>query len=254
MTGDPHDQQTPEQPPGGGRARGTVWLALTVVLGTLVLLWGADRLARWGAESALTRAVQEQTGGLERPVVRIEGGPVLLQVLRGRYDHVQVALDSVSSGPLRLQDYTAELDGVFLSFHDLLDGNTGGVFVEDAAEEAFLRTEDLQRYLRFTGRPLAVEGSADGRLRLSGPVEVLGEAFTASAVVELGSDGATLLLRPVQLDAGRSLQGLAELLVTQRFSLRVPLDPLPFAGSVTGIELRENGLEVRTAGRAVVVG
>ncbi|MGY1634411.1 hypothetical protein ACI784_22150 [Geodermatophilus sp. SYSU D01186] len=69
----PAPGSAPSVPPAAGRGR-TVALALTVVLGTVLLLWGADRLARWGAGSVLSRAVQEQTGVLDPPAVTV--GPV----------------------------------------------------------------------------------------------------------------------------------------------------------------------------------
>ena len=134
--------------------RATVALALTVVLGTALLLWAAEWLARAGAESVLARAVQEQTGVLARPTVQVHGSPVLLQALRGRYDDVEVDGGTVSSGPVRLRAVEAELSGVYLSFHDLLDGNTDEVFVERSVERALLTHDDLDRYLRFTSRRL----------------------------------------------------------------------------------------------------
>ncbi len=234
--------------------RRTIWLAVTVVLGTIVLLWTADRLARWGAESVLARALQEQTGVQERPTVEVHGGPVLIQALRGRYDHVEVAIESVSSGPLRLDDYAADLRGVYLSFPDLLDGNTGQLFVEQAVEDAFLAHEDLERYLRFTGRALDVEAAGDSQLRVSGPVDVLGTVLPVSALVSIDAEGDALVLRPTRLDVDRPLEGLAELLVTQRFSLQVPLDPLPFGQRLTDIEVRPSGIAVGTAGSGVVLG
>jgi hypothetical protein len=192
---------TDTRPPSddaGGRRR-TAALAVTVVLGTVLLLWGADRLARWGAESVLTRAVQEQTGVLERPTVEVQGGSALLQALRGRYDDVEVRIGALSSGPLRVEDYAADLDGVYLSFHDLLDGNTARVHVERAAEAAFLTYDDLDRYLRFAGRDLHVEAADGGQLRVRGTVDVLGEARTVSALVRVGTEDAGIVLRPTHL-------------------------------------------------------
>ncbi|MGY1707407.1 DUF2993 domain-containing protein [Geodermatophilus sp. SYSU D00697] len=257
MSGDLRDAPataTPPSPDAGGRRR-TAALALTVVLGTVLLLWSGDRLARWGAESVLARAVQEQTGVLERPTVTLEGGgPVLLQALRGRYDAVAVDVDSLSSGPLRVEDYTADLEGVYLSFHDLLDGNTAHVHVERAAEAAFLTYDDLDRYLRFAGRDLDVEAADGGRLRVSGTVDVLGEVRTVSALVGVGTEDAALVLRPTRLEAAEPLDGLSELLVSQRFTVRVPLDPLPLGQVVEEVRVQPGGVAIRTSGTAVRLG
>jgi hypothetical protein len=256
VTGGPRQAagDSPVGPPAGaGRGR-TAALALTVVLGSVLLLWGADRLARWGAESVLSRAVQEQTGVLDPPTVTVGGGPVLLQAVRGRLDDVEVRIDALSSGPLRVEDYAADLHGVYLSFHDLLDGNAARVHVERATEAAFLTYDDLDRYLRFAGRSLDVEPAPDGLLRVGGTVAVLGETRTVSALVEVDAEDAALVLRPTRLESGEPLDGLSELLATQRFTVRIPLDPLPLGQAVEAVDVRPTGLAVRTSGTGVRVG
>ena len=239
--------------PSHGR-RATVVLALTVVLGTALLLWAAEWLARTGAESVLARTVQERTGVLEPPTVRVQGSPVLLQALRGRYDDVEVDIGTVSSGPVRLRDVEADLSGVFLSFHDLLDGNTDRVFVEQATEQALLTYDDLDRYLGFTGRPLDAEPAGDGRLRLSGTVDVLGGVWSISALARVEPEDGALLVEPTQLDASEPLEGVEELLATQRVTFSLPLDPLLVEDRGVDVAVQPSGLAVRTSGSGVVLG
>lgn len=232
----------------------TVALAVTVVLGTALLLWGADRLTRWGAESVLARAVQERTGVTEPPTVRVEGGWVLLQALRGRYDDVRVTLPSISSGPLRMSDYTGKFNGVYLSFSDLLDANTDRVYIQQATEQARLTYDDLDRYLGFVGRALDAEPDDDGQVRLTGSVDVLGEVRKVSALTRVESEDGALLVRPTRVESAEPLEGLAELLVAQRFTFAVPLDPLLFEDRPTDVAVGPDGLLVRTSGTGVVLG
>jgi len=241
-------------PDGVPGRRPTAVLAVVVVLGTVLLLWAADRLARTGAESVLARAVQERTGVLEPPAVDVGDGPVLLQALRGRYDDVSVDLDVVSSGPLRLRDLSADLGGVYLAFPDLLDGTTSGVYVERSAEQALLTYDDLDRYLRFTGRSLDAEPAGDGQLHLTGSVEVGGAVRPVSALVGVTAEDGALLLEPTQLDSPAPLQGVEELLVRQRFTVPVPLDPLLFEGRGVDVAVRPEGLAVGSSGDGVVLG
>ena len=236
------------------RRRPTVVLAVVVVLGTALLLWVAEWLARTGAESVLARTVQERTGVLEPPAVEVGGGPVLLQALRGRYDDVAVDLDVVSSGPVRLRDVSADLSGVYLSFPDLFDGNTERVYVEQAAEEALLTHDDLDRYLRFTGRLLDAEPAGEGQLRLTGTVDVPGGIRPVSAVAEVAPEDGALLVRPTRLDTPDALTGVEELLVRQRFTFPVPLDPLLFEDRGVDVAVQPAGLAVRTSGSGVVLG
>ena len=68
----------------------TVALAMTVVVGTLLLLWGGDWLARQGAQSVLSQQVQDATGTVSSPAVRVHGFFFLPQVIAGRYDNVEI--------------------------------------------------------------------------------------------------------------------------------------------------------------------
>ena len=240
-------------PAAHGR-RAVVALAVTVVLGTALLLWAADRLTRWGAESVLARALQERTGVTQAPVVEVRGDWVLLQALRGRYDDVRVDTPSLSSGPLRMRDHAADLGGVYLSFPDLLDGNTDRVFIEEAAEQALLTYDDLDRYLGFVGRALDAEPAGDGQVRFSGSVDVLGEVREVSALSRIESEDGALLVRPTGVQSAEPLEGLAELLVTQRFTFAVPLDPLLFEDRATEVAVEPSGLVISTSGTGVVLG
>ncbi len=244
---------TDDVSPEPGR-RPTVVLAVVVVLGTALLLLVAEWLARTGAESVLARAVQERTGVLEPPAVEVGDGPVLLQALRGRYDDVAVDLGVVSSGPVRLREVSADLSGVYLSFPDLLDGNTDRVYVEQSLEEALLTYDDLDRYLRFTGRLLDAEPAGDDRLRLAGTVDVPGGLRPVAALAEVAPEAGALLVRPTQLDTPDPLRGVEELLVRQRFTFPVPLDPLLFEDRGVDVAVQPAGLAVRTSGSGVVLG
>jgi DMSO/TMAO reductase YedYZ molybdopterin-dependent catalytic subunit len=244
---------TDPAPPVHGR-RATVALALTVVLGTALLLSGAEWLARAGAESVLSRALQERTGVLDRPTVQVHGGPVLLQALRGRYDDVAVDSGAVSSGPVRLRDVEAELSGVYLSWHDLLDGNADEVYVEGTVENALLTYDDLDRYLSFTGRRLDAEPAGEGQLRLTGAVDAPGGVRAVSALAEVAPEAGALLVRPTRLDTPAAQSGIEELLLRQRFTFPVPLDPLLFEQGDVGVVARPDGLGIRASGSGVVLG
>ena len=137
-----------------------VRIAAGVLVGTVLLLWVADLLARRSAEKLVAQALQEQTGTLEETVVTVRGPFFLPQVLRGRYDDVELSMEGVTSGPLRIASVDARLEDVYLSFHDLLHGDTDRLLVTGSEAEAFLSYDDLNRYLEMTGRPLSRHGPA----------------------------------------------------------------------------------------------
>jgi hypothetical protein len=186
--------------------------------------------------------------------VQVHGSPVLLQAVRGRYDDVEVDSGTVSSGPVRLRAVEADLSGVYLSFHDLLDGNTDEVFVERSVERALLTHDDLDRYLRFTSRRLEAEPADEEQLRLTGTVDTSGGVREVSALAGVAPEAGALLVRPTQLDTPAGLDGLEELLLRQRFTFPVPLDPLLFEEGDVDVAVQPDGLAIRVSGSGVVLG
>ena len=231
----------------------TLGLAFSTLVGIVLLLWGTDWLARRAAESLVARALHEQTGTFERPSVEVRGTFFLPQVLRGRYDEVAIAMEGVSSGPLRIESVHAELRDVYLSFHDLLYRNADRLLIADTATEALLTYEDLNRYLELTGRPLTVESEEPGELRVTGSVDVLGTTLDASADTELGSADGALVIEPTRIGGVDGLDRVTELLLDQRFTFRVPLDPLPFGQEITGLDVGDQGILVDVTGSWVAL-
>lgn len=241
-----------------GPARGTrrQWLlpAVVFVVAVVLLLWAADWLARRVAESVLASSVQQGTGTAGPPSVDVHGTFFLPQVLRGRYDRVDIAAEGLVSGPLRIDSLDARLTDVHLGFGDLLRGRTDRIVIGAAEERALLTYADLNRYLELTGRPFDVAPAADGRLKLTGSVEVLDRTLDASAEARLTTADGALLVEPTRIGAARELDRISRLLLGERFTVRVPLDPLPFGQRLTGVQVARDGVRVDAAGTGVVLG
>ncbi len=235
------------------RKRRTVAVALSVILGSMLLFWGADWLARLGAQSLLASSIADYTGSRDSPTVRIGGGFFLPQVIRGRYDHVEVAMDSISDGPLRLESLTADLYGVHVPFHDILVGQSNSVAIDRTHEAALLRWEDLNSYLEFTGRTVRIEPSGDGQVLLTATTNLLGNSVSASAEAELSAEDGGIAVHPRRLQTQSPIDSASELLLGRRFTFIIPLDPLPFGQTVTEIGVRDDGLLVQAQGVNIVV-
>lgn len=235
-------------------ARSTVALALVVVLGTAALLWAAAGLGRVGAQSLLTRLVQQRTG-VEQPEVQVRGAFLLPQVIRGRYDDVQVDLASTGSGPLRLTDVHAELRGVRLPFHDVLVQDVHRVEIAHVTEDATVTWDDLNRYLRLTSRPVTVSPTGTpGEVRLVGAVRVLGRTVDATAEATVAADGDGVAIRPTRVETGvTGLDRASRLLLAERFAVRIPLLDFPFGRLVTAVTTERDGLHVRAIGDRIVL-
>ena len=82
---------------------------------------------------------------------------------------------------------------------------------------------------------------------------MLGEPVSASTRAALSADGGALAVRPTEVDTDTALDPASSLLLGQRFSFLVPLDPLPFGQRLTGVEATRSGLVVRARGDDVVL-
>src|SRR5919202_6856717 len=90
------------------------------VVAVFFLGWGADALARLGAEGLLARNIQNATGVREAPVVNVRGFAFVPQVVRGAYSQVDVTTRGITSGPLRVDRVSSRLLDVRVPFHDVL--------------------------------------------------------------------------------------------------------------------------------------
>lgn len=236
------------------RRRDLAVLVVTAVLGAALLLWGADRLARSSAEALVVREVQRLTGTVAPPEVELSGSWFLLQAFTGNYDRVQVTLRGPSNGPLRVERLDAQLSGVRLPFSELVLRDPGVIGVGSASSRSVLTYADLNRYLEFTGRPFTVgPGGGPREVAIRGKAQVLGGEYEVSAEAVLGAEAGGLTVTPVRLDAGTDLGGAAEVLLRQRLTFLVPLDPLPFGQQVTDVTAGPDGLVVRTGSGALAL-
>ncbi len=116
--------------------------------------WGADALARLGAEALLARNIQNATGVSEPPVVEVRGFAFVPQVVRGAYNEVDVTTRGITSGPLRIERVDSQLFDVRVPFHDVLVQDIRRVGIGRSVEDVTLRFDDLNAYFDATGRPL----------------------------------------------------------------------------------------------------
>ena len=232
----------------------TLALAVAVAAFTVAMLWVSDSLARVGAQSLIARAVQQGIGTPNRPSVHVHDRSFLLEVIRGRYADVDITAAPVVSGPLRIAEVHAVLHGVRLSLHDVLVRDTHRIVIDRSAETATFHYGDLNRYFAATANPLKVAFARKGEVRLTGTVRVLGTSVSASADARLSFVAGALAITPTQFDLGSSgLDQASRVLLGQRFTVRIPLQALPFGQSVTRIDVARSGILVHASGRNLVI-
>jgi LmeA-like phospholipid-binding len=235
------------------RAR-TAIEAIIFVTAVFFLGWGADALARAGAEALLARNIQNATGVSEPPVVDVQGFAFVPQVVRGAYNEVHVTTRGISSGPLRIERVDSQLLDVRVPFHDVLVQDIRRVGVSRSVEDVTLRYEDLNAYFDVTGRPLQLAPAENGETRLTGVVDVLSQQIRVSATVTLSVAGETLRITPREINTGNTtLSQASRLLLGQRLALSVPLGTLPFGHQLTNVAASPDGIRLRAEGVAIIV-
>src|SRR5918997_1111354 len=132
------------------------------VTAVFFLGWGADALARAGAEALLARNIQNATGVSEPPVVDVQGFAFVPQVVRGAYNEVTVTTRGVTSGPLRIDRVDSQLFDVRVPFHDVLVQDIRRVGISRSVEDVTLHYEDVNTYFTLTGRPLQLAPAENG--------------------------------------------------------------------------------------------
>jgi hypothetical protein len=235
--------------------RGRTAIEVVVFVTAVFFLgWGADALARMGAEALLARNIQNATGVSEPPVVDVQGFAFVPQVVRGAYNEVNVTTRGITSGPLRIDKVDSQLFDVRVPFHDVLVQDIRRVGIGRSIEDVTLRYEDLNAYFDATGGSLQLAPGENDQTRLTGTVDVLSQRIQVSATVSLSVVDETLRVTPRQIDTGSTtLSRASRLLLGQRLRLTVPLGTLPFGHQLTTVAVSGQDIRLRAEGSAIIV-
>ncbi len=237
----------------GGRRRRVLPVA-AVILAVVAFLWGADALARLGAESQVARVVQGATGAESPPQVVVRGAFFLPQVIRGAYREVDVVTVGLTSGPLRVERVESQLTDVRVPFHDVLVRDIRRIGIGRSVERVTLRYDDLNAYFSGTGRQISLAPADGGLVEVTGSVDVLNRHLTVRTDVLLSVADGDLRLTPQTIDtAGVTLGAAGRALLAQRLTLSVPLGTLPFGHDLTQVAAGPDALAITATGSAIVV-
>jgi putative drug exporter of the RND superfamily len=247
----------------GGRAsrRWPRWRLPTKIVAQLVIVaaayalagWGLDWLSRIGAQSLVARSIQRAEHLAIRPNVDVHGWFFVPQVVSGEYDEVDVFVQDIHDGPLRLADVRAQLYGVHVPLHDVVTRDVSAVPVDRTHETVTLTYADVNAYLRAEGEALTVAAGPPGEIRVTARVTVLGRPVAVTADAEVHAEPGRLEVTPTQLDTDSPLDRVSRVLVGHRLSFDLPTAQLPFGQRVTDIRPGPDAITVEAAGRNVVL-
>jgi hypothetical protein len=237
-----------------GPDRRTLAFGAVVIAFIAALLAFSDYVARVGSQSLIARAIQRDMHLVERPEVHLRGAFYLPQVIDGTYDHVEIDIGHAHTGQVDVSGIRADLEGVHLRFHDVLVRHTSRILIDRTVELVTFSYADINKYLASIGTPVSIGPGGDQQVKFTGHVAILGKRVSASADAHAYAHGNTLYISPSRYDSGvGALDSTTALLLDQRLSVQIPLDQVPFAQTVTGVQVHDQDITVRAEGRDVVI-
>lgn len=224
-------------------------MIIAAVLAVLLALLGvgflADIVCARLAERAVVRDVSELFGG--PPIVRVRGRPFLIQVVRGRYRHVEVSGDGLRIGQLSGTTLSAHFHDLLAPMRDLIGGRLTCVPCRSLDGELLVPYAELARITSIPGLRLTYD---DGRLIASGslPVPGVSQLARVSGQVHLSVLGGRVRPQVSGLSvAGITLPRLVLAQLMSAFNVPLPLPPLPAGLRVVELTPGPAGLLVRAS-------
>ncbi|MFD3354382.1 LmeA family phospholipid-binding protein [Streptomyces fradiae] len=220
-------------------------LIIAVVLGGLFTV--VDRLAVAAAESEAADRIRTGQGLAGTPDVSIRGFPFLTQVLGEELDQVDVAMTGVEATAggrtVRVGELDAQLRGV------RLENGYSRAVAASATGTARISYEELSK---ASDKDVALGYGGDGKLKVTGSVEVLGRTLTRSVLSTVSVvDGDTLRVRADEVP-GEGIPGIEEL-VRQRTDFDREVKGFPAGLGIERVEATPDGLQITVTGRNLVL-
>jgi hypothetical protein len=225
-----------------GRRRWVRSLAILVV-GLVVLLVVADRIACTVVQGVAAGTIQQSEHLAHKPSVSVAGFPFLTQFATSSYDDIKVVAKDVDVGlstlRLRVERVEVKLHSVKIT-HDFKN-----VHAEDAEAHVTISYEDLSKAL---GATISYAGS--GRIRASSAATIGGISLRGSitSLPKITADKLTFSDPKISI-AGASPPAQLVALLNRVFNRPIQLSNLPFGLDFTALAAGEDGIAVELAGK-----
>jgi hypothetical protein len=197
-----------------------------VVIGLLfltALLAGADVVFRLWSESVMAQRVDEALGLPRRPEVDLHGFPFSLQVLRSRFDRVEVEMEGLRPAGMELATVRLDLHDVRFPRERLFGPGPGTVQASAGTGSVEVTDEAFTEYVRARGFPLTMRFEGH-MVRASAVVSVVGLQTEVEATSTLEVEGGALVFHPEEIEVADEVEVPLDVV-----TFRVPL-PQPVPG------------------------
>jgi hypothetical protein len=197
-----------------------------VVVGLLfltALLAGADVVFRLWSESTMAERIDEALGLPRRPELDLHGFPFSLQVLRSRFDRVEVEMEGLHPGGMDLATVRLDLRDVRFPRDRLFGPGPGTVRASTGTGSVEVTDEAFTEYLRTRGIPLTIRFEGP-QVRASAIVSVAGVQTEVEATSTLEVEDGALAFRPEEIEVAGEVEVPVDVV-----TFRIPL-PQPVPG------------------------
>lgn len=173
----------------------------------------------------------------------VEGVPFLTQALAGRYDRVDVLGEQLTAGTATVEDVRLRLHGVELPLSALLSGPVASLPVDRLDARVLVPYDTLTRSSGLGELTVASEGDA---VRVRGRLQVLEQDVDVSALSQLSIEDGRVVVRAESFEyEDEDVDGAVGEALRDRFDHRVDLGELPWGLTPIGVQVREEGVELR---------
>jgi hypothetical protein len=210
-----------------------------VLLVLLALAVAADRVTVRIAQASVAEQAQTSADLRTRPVVRMRGFPFLTQAVRGRYGRIDVTAEDLDRGGVHVERLDATLHDVQVPLSDAIQGAVDAIPVGSIDATALVTYADLAHRSRVVG--LTIE-PAEGGVRVTGRVTVLGQSVRATALSRLSLRGDRIAVTARSLTVlGQSTPAVVNALAGV-LDLLVPVGTLPYGLHLTDLRATAEGV------------
>jgi hypothetical protein len=223
------------------RPAGCLLTAVVVLAGLAV---AGDRIAEEIVENRLAEEAQGELG--VRPEVEIAGFPFLTQLASRRLGEVEVSAASVEEQGVEVEDVRLRLRGVEIE-------SLNRARVETATGTGVVSFQTLQAAAKQAGIEL---GRAGDQLRATGPVTVLGQEVTVTALGSISVRDNVIMFAPSEFSAGGVPKQVTDAIgdaVGASWNIRLAVGGLPAGVRLDRVRLVDDGVEVQLSGANLVI-
>lgn len=224
---------------------------LLLVLAVLLALAATvDRVAAAMAGRVVAEQLQASGELARAPEVSVRGFPFLTQAAAGRYQRIDFTARDLDRPGLSFARLEVSVAGARVPLRAALDRAVTTVPVESLRATAVIDYAEVAR--RSGLRGLSVT-PADGGVRITGTVSVLGQQVRAATRSRLRLENGSVVVTAQSLELlGRS-SALIDRAIAGRLDFRLDVPVLPYGLRLTGVVARDDGLAVTARSAATVL-